>query len=688
MIRKNLTYKPLFRIKLLLALLILIPVSTFAQDVLKLSQSLLNTSGEVELNGTWFANSGDNFNWIDTEFDYNDWQKINSILEPEDLQKLDWKGYGWFKKIIQIDSSLIGKPLVLNLSEHNGASQIFFDEVMLMRVGDFSILSSDEQISSTPSSQFFQIDDTLEHVITIRFSNHNANVFEKYDLIPGFSVAIQTNDHFVSSLETNDSNNSKTFTLILIGLLATLSIVHFLFLVFYPQGEKNLYFVLFSTGITLFSLFNNFDSISTNPSLILAVQKGVYIGWIVALIGLLKFAYSFLRKSTPIQLSFLLVIGLSIMVVRIGDWFETSMLITVFSIIIILEVLRVFLTVAITQRQHVSILIWGFVIYFGILIYSLEGFNSVLNDPLFLINNLVAITILVFSISAYLLKDFAKAQIKLEYKFLEVKHLSERSIEQEKRSKVKEMEQQILERENLRKTAELEEARALQISMLPTQIPNTEFWDIDAYMDPSQEVGGDYYDFSLSKTGELTVALGDATGHGMKAGIIVATAKSYFHSLVNEYDNISIIKNMSAGIKNLDIKMMYMGLMLLKCNERTVKFTSAGMPPALLYRNKEKSVEEVLLKAMPLGSSVNFPYRELELNLNTDDVFLLFSDGLMELFNSSREQLGMENIKRKLLEVSDLESSEILLELKNLQTKWSGKAIQEDDVTILVMKAK
>lgn len=673
--------------RFILILGILFPVYVTAQDTLNLSQPMLNEGDEVMLSEDWYAISGDNFNWIDSEFDFSNWQMVNSNLYSEDLLKLDWKGYGWFKKVIKIDSSLINKPLLLNINSHNGASQIYLDENMLLRIGDFSILPSDEQINSKPSKQFFQFSDTLEHILTIRFSNHNVGDFTKYGLDPGFSISIQANSAALISAQ-QEVSSSRLYILILLGLLAAISGVHFLFLVFYPQGEQNLYFVLFSSGITFFSLFNNFEAISNNPSFILTVQKGIYIGWLVALIGLLKFTYSFLKNSTPLQLNFFLITGLTIVVIKIGGWFNVSMFISLFSIVVFLEVIRVLVLISHKGKQQISILIWGILIYIGILIYSIEDLNTLISTQFPLVNNLVATTLLVFSISAYLLKDFAKAQIKLEYKFLEVKHLSERSIEQEKRSKVKEIEQKILERENLRKTAELEEARALQISMLPTQIPDTEFWDIDAYMDPSQEVGGDYYDFSLSKTGELTVALGDATGHGMKAGIIVATAKSYFHSLVNESDNVSIIKKMSSGIKNLDIKMMYMGLMLLKCKERSIKFTSAGMPPALLFRSQEKRVEEVLLKAMPLGSSVKFPYEELELQVNSGDIFLLFSDGLMELFDSSREQLGIENIKQKLISISDLKASEILLELKKLQTKWSGQAIQEDDVTIVVMKVK
>ena len=355
---------------------------------------------------------------------------------------------------------------------------------------------------------------------------------------------------------------------------------------------------------------------------------------------------------------------------------------------ILLEVARVYITVQLKKNEQLGILLWGFVVFISWVLYTIPEWSDIYSKKFGFFENIWATAFFAFSMSAYLLKDFAKAQTKLEYKYLEVKHLSERSIEQEKRSKAKEIEQKILERENQRKTAELEEARALQISMLPTQIPTTEYWDIAAFMEPSQEVGGDYYDFSLSKTGELTVALGDATGHGMKAGIVVATAKSYFHSLVNDHDNVEIIKKMSSGIKNMNIKMMYMGLMLLRCKENHIRFSSAGMPPSLIYRKGSGSIEEILQKAMPLGSSPHFPYKESDITLNSGDVFFLFSDGLMELFNEKREQLGVERIGEKLKEISTGNASEILDGMLEFRDEWLGKALQEDDVSIVVMKAK
>ncbi len=659
--------------------------SAFAQNTVELTSSMLSNTNEVILEEGWRFNPGDNFRWIEGDYNFEDWQEINPLLDSTSLSTQNWEGFGWFKFNIKVDSTLVNQPLLFRFKVHSGASQLFLNDELQFRTGTFSILEGDHISSKGSSPNIIQFQDTSTHVISVRFSNHKAPDFLKYGLSPGFVLAVSAQN----GLELDSGISSSDLAVILLlGLFGALTLVHFLFLVFYPAGEKNLYFVLFAGGITLFVLFSNIHVFSDSPDLVIAVQKWGYVSWLAALIGLLKFSYSFLKNSTPIQLSLFLIVGILILIMWFGEWLMLNQLFALFSLLILIEVARIYVLLQFKLKEHVGILIWGFAIYIAWIIYSTENFSDFYSEKFALFDNLWATSFFVFSVSAYLLKDFAKAQTKLEYKYLEVKHLSERSIEQERRSKAKEIEQKILERENQRKTAELEEARALQISMLPAKIPATKFWDIAAFMEPSQEVGGDYYDFSLSKTGELTVALGDATGHGMKAGIVVATAKSYFHSLVNDHDNVDVIKKMSSGIKNMNIKMMYMGLMLLKCKENHVRFSSAGMPPSLIYRAASGSVEEVLQKAMPLGSSPHFPYQETEHELQPGDVFLLFSDGLMELFNEKREQLGVEKVGEKLKDVSNKSANEILEELKEFRDEWLGKARQEDDVTIVVMKAK
>ena len=100
-------------------------------------------------------------------------------------------------------------------------------------------------------------------------------------------------------------------------------------------------------------------------------------------------------------------------------------------------------------------------------------------------------------------------------KIQEAEHRAETA---ELHAKASEAQSKIIQAENDRKTTELEEARELQLSMLPTELPIIENLEISAYMKTATEVGGDYYDFDLLNEGVLNVAIGDGTGHGMQAG--------------------------------------------------------------------------------------------------------------------------------------------------------------------------
>ncbi len=269
-----------------------------------------------------------------------------------------------------------------------------------------------------------------------------------------------------------------------------------------------------------------------------------------------------------------------------------------------------------------------------------------------------------------------------------MRDLSERTLAQERLNREKEVERKLLHAENERKSKELEEARRLQLSMLPKKIPGTSCWDIAVFMETAHEVGGDYYDFNQSANEELTVVLGDATGHGMKAGIMVAAVKSYFHTFSDCDDMLTILRQMSTGIRNMDLQMMYMGFQILRCNSRQMSFVSAGMPAMLWYKKEQQTVETIRLKGLPLGTRVQYPYQQFDFKTQPGDVLLLTSDGLPELFNSERQQLGQQRIADLLLEIGTYSASDILSQITQLIEQWSGGSDHEDDITMLVLKAK
>ncbi|HEY6403738.1 MAG TPA: SpoIIE family protein phosphatase, partial [Blastocatellia bacterium] len=196
---------------------------------------------------------------------------------------------------------------------------------------------------------------------------------------------------------------------------------------------------------------------------------------------------------------------------------------------------------------------------------------------------------------------------------------------------------QELEAENEIRAKELEEARQLQLSMLPQAIPQLSQLEIAAYMKPAAEVGGDYYDFHVSDAGLLTVAVGDATGHGLKAGTVVTATKSLFNHLAQESDIPAVLRQSSRALKRMNFRSMFMAMAIAKVNGYQLRLSSAGMPPVLIYRAAQRAVEKISVHGVPLGSLSDYSYREHSLNLIPGDVVVMMSDGLPERFNREGE---------------------------------------------------
>jgi len=251
-----------------------------------------------------------------------------------------------------------------------------------------------------------------------------------------------------------------------------------------------------------------------------------------------------------------------------------------------------------------------------------------------------------------------------------------------------ELQNKIIQVENERKTQELEEARELQLSMLPKELPQLENYEIAVYMQTATEVGGDYYDFNVDDDGTLTAVVGDATGHGMKAGTIVTITKSLFNSLGSEPNILETFKKVSQVIKNMKFRQLSMCLIMLKINGNQLLLSSAAMPPALIYRKKQKSVEEIVSNGMPLGAMVNFPYKLKEAQIKCGDTIFLMSDGFPELMNEKKGMYGYEKVKSEFLTIAEKSPNEIIDSLKNSASQWVNSKDPDDDVTFVVIKVK
>ncbi len=251
-----------------------------------------------------------------------------------------------------------------------------------------------------------------------------------------------------------------------------------------------------------------------------------------------------------------------------------------------------------------------------------------------------------------------------------------------------EAQNKIIQAENERKTKELEEARELQLAMLPKEIPVVPNLDIKVYMQTATEVGGDYYDFSFSNDGSINIVIGDATGHGMKAGTIVTMLKSLFiaNSTSKNIEDFFITSN--AAIKNSNLKRMMAGFAMLNIKDHIAKYINAAMPPVYHYKKNEAKVEEIKQHNLPLGAMKIEKYNATEINLNIGDVLIMMSDGFPELHNPTDELFGYERVYSAFEKAAEKEPVEIIRYLNEESARWIKDKELQDDVTFVVIKIK
>lgn len=245
-----------------------------------------------------------------------------------------------------------------------------------------------------------------------------------------------------------------------------------------------------------------------------------------------------------------------------------------------------------------------------------------------------------------------------------------------------------LQLENDRKTKELEEARQLQLSMLPKALPSVPHLDIAVFMKTATEVGGDYYDFHVHLDGTLTVVLGDATGHGMMSGMMVSIMKSLFMSDRTNKALKPFFENASAAIKDMQLGRLMMALTCVQISNNKIITTNAGMPPLFIYRSNSQTIEEVVINNMPLGAMKEVVYDVKEFMVDRGDTLLLMSDGFAELKNANKELYGYKRARNSFEESAKKEPEEIITHLRAEARSWTNSQEPDDDVTFVVIKVK
>lgn len=244
----------------------------------------------------------------------------------------------------------------------------------------------------------------------------------------------------------------------------------------------------------------------------------------------------------------------------------------------------------------------------------------------------------------------------------------------------------LLEAEYNRKSEELDAAREIQLSILPQTSPHVTDYLFSFSMKPASEVGGDYYDYVISKDGTVTFAIGDATGHGLQASIIVTAMKLLFSEHARKTELTEFLKRSSHSISLMGFRKIFLAFAIGRLHNDSLQFAGAGMPPALVFRQSSGCIEMISLKGFPLGSRVNFPYQKSEIKLEPGDTVLMMTDGFPELCNRNGEMVGYENINKILSESGGLTPDILIKKMNRYAGDWLNGHPQNDDITFFAIQ--
>jgi serine phosphatase RsbU (regulator of sigma subunit) len=658
--------------------------------VLSISR-MQNKSGSIELFENWRYHPGDDPAWANPGYDDSQWDStLRPALSVNAIQEHGWSGVGWFRAHIAVDS-LLWNQMIGFVMRQAGSSELYLDGTLLYRFGTIGTSKDDQKPYQDIYSRAIQFSPKKEHLLAVRYANYRAGEFASVGFNAGFTLYLLQDLNGSIARQTLVAVSAARYETVFTVIPLCLAFVHLLMFVFYPRSRENLYYAICLIGWAAISFTDFFLRLNTNPLLDIQIVRANGIMVSTAIIFGLLASYANALHKFPRHAWVFIAAGIILALwayVFPGAYINTGYYIV--GGLCSAETVRVFFFSPAGKNKGNWLIGIGFIAVAISMAYQILSQNNIV--PLvgtFGTVYIYGILILGVCASVNFSRSYALTNRSLEAQILHVQELSEKALEQERQAKEAELSRRLLEAESARKSQELEEARRLQLSMSPRNIPSLPTLEIAVSMETATEVGGDYYDFHVAGDGTLTIALGDATGHGTKAGTMVATVKGLFGAFGHDGLEIPVFFNRcSQIIKEMHLGNLFMAMMMVRINERRMIASAAGMPPVLLYRRASGTVEELMMKGMPLGLQTDYPYQQRETDLSHGDTILLMSDGFAETFNAREEMLDYPRVKEKFCSVAVLSPGEIITRLKLFAGEWRDGKPLADDMTFIVMRVK
>src|SRR4051812_1886348 len=244
----------------------------------------------------------------------------------------------------------------------------------------------------------------------------------------------------------------------------------------------------------------------------------------------------------------------------------------------------------------------------------------------------------------------------------------------------------IVERERVK--AEIDAANRIQAALLPVDAPDLPGASFASHYRAATEIGGDYFDFLTMPSGEIGIAFGDVSGHGLTSGIVMAMAKSALLVQVGYDPGPRAVMNVLNDIvmRTAPKRMMmtfFFGL--LDPSTQTLRFSSAGHLDPYVYRARTGRLEPLSSWGFPLGVRRREPFTEHTVDFEDGDRLILYSDGLIEAIDDDGDPFGFERFEKTILACGHMDAEDIKKSLLNSIRKFTRNRPPEDDQTLVVV---
>ncbi|MDX1959297.1 MAG: SpoIIE family protein phosphatase [Leptospiraceae bacterium] len=249
-----------------------------------------------------------------------------------------------------------------------------------------------------------------------------------------------------------------------------------------------------------------------------------------------------------------------------------------------------------------------------------------------------------------------------------------------------ELKKSILENQrNLTLNHELGIAQKLQTSLLPLKSPEIPAILIEARYIPMTFLGGDFYDYHVSRENQLGVLIADVTGHGIAAAMVASMLKTAFQTQRPYYSNPSkVMQEMNNILAGSNDQLLTASYAYFDISSGLLYIASAGHPPIFQVK-PDGTIRAIKPSGKILGFKQNLPYETGIITFEKGDRFVFYTDGLTDCTDVFGETFGEDRFKELLVSNIALNTEDFADSIIKYTQMWSGKQVPEDDITLIVL---